>query len=112
VTGSRQRQADAPLVSLDRGALDEARFFEAGDELGHPRNGDPFKCRELSHPDTRVLLDLDEKRDLPARDAEGVDLASQLAGELQEHRAQPVGEDCGIGGDCDGHFVNQVNESA
>src|SRR5438552_296678 len=40
-----------------------------------------------------------------------MDLTPELAVELQEHRAEPVGEDCWIGGD-GWHFVNQVNESA
>src|SRR5437763_14834662 len=40
-----------------------------------------------------------------------MDLTPELAVELQEHRAEPVGEDCWIAGD-GWHFVNQVNESA
>jgi stage V sporulation protein K len=111
VTGGGEAQSDAALVALDRCTLDEAGFLEPGDELRHARHGDPLEGRQLSHADSGVLLDLHEQRDLAAGHTERMDLAPELAIELQKHRAEAVGEDCWIGGD-GWHFVNQVNESA
>ena len=43
--------------------------------------------------------DLDQQRHLTARDAEGVELAPELAAQAQQHRAQPVGDGGWVGGD-------------
>ena len=104
----RQRQADAALVSLDGRPLHEACLFEAGAELRHAGHGDPLQRRQLPDPDAGVVLDLDEQRDLAARHAQRVDFAPKLPVEVEEHRAEPVGEDGGIGGEGDGHSLTRL----
>ena len=37
-----------------------------------------------------------------------MDLAPELPVELQEHRAEPVGKDGGIGGDCGRHSLTRL----
>ena len=95
----RQRQADAALVALDGRPLDEPGLLEPGDELRHAGHGHPLERGELADPDSRAVLDLNEERDLAAGDPERVDLAPELPVQVQEHRAEPVCEDGGIGGD-------------
>ena len=56
---------------------------------GHRRRGHPLALGELAHADPRRALDRDEQRDLAAGYAERVDLAAELAIELEEHRPQP-----------------------
>src|SRR5262249_19736384 len=101
-----------PVIPLDRRPLDKAGVLELRDELGHARNRHPFDRGQLAHADPRPRLDLDEEPDLASGDAERVDLAPQLAVELQEHRSEPVGElDRIERHERSEHFVNQVNES-
>ena len=104
----RERQADAALVSLDGRPLDEACLFEAGDELGHAGNRHPLERGQLADPDPGVALDLDEERDLAAGHAQRVDLAPELPVELEEHRAEPVGKDGGIGSNGSGHSLTRL----
>ena len=108
----RQRQSDAALVSHDRRPLDEAGVLEAGNELGHAGHRHPLERGELPDPDPGVVLDLDEQRDLPPGHSERVDLPAKLPVELQEHRAEPVRQDSGIGGDGGGHSLTRLTNRA
>ena len=98
VAPGREGEADPALVALDRGSLDEAGLLQARDELRHARNGHPLERRELAHPDSRPVLDLDEEADLASGHAERVDLTPQLAVELEEHGAKPVRKGGGVDG--------------
>jgi hypothetical protein len=98
VTRNGEGEADAALVALDRRALHEPGFLQARDELRHARNGHPLERRELAHPDSRPVLDLDEEADLASGHAERVDLTPQLAVELEEHGAKPVRKGGGVDG--------------
>ncbi len=104
-------QPDAALVACDGRPLDEACLLQAGDELRHTWHGHALEAGELADPDPRPVPDLDEERHLAAGHTQGVNLPPELPVELQEHRAQPVRDGSGVESQ-DGHFVNQVNESA
>src|SRR5205807_3403496 len=79
-----QREPDASLVPADGVASHEAGFLQPRDELRHSGNGDSLAGGELAHANPGRLLDLDEERNLASRDAERVDLAAELAGQLQQ----------------------------
>jgi len=57
----------------------------------------PSRAARPLTPMSRALSDRDEERDLPAGDAERVDLAPQVAVELQQHGPEPVRHRYGIG---------------
>jgi hypothetical protein len=59
-----------------------------------------------------VELDLNEERNLPARHAQRVNLSSEMPVEVQQHRAEPVGEDGGIGGESGGHSLTRLTNRA
>ena len=68
---------------------------------GHPGRRDLLPVGELARGDPGVGLDDAEQRDLPARDAERMGLATHEPREAEEHRPQIVGEGEGV--------VNRLN---
>src|SRR5262249_27819957 len=102
----RQLEADStPILAAE--PAEEPRALE-------PPNLDGDRCRrhalllgELADADAGPAADRDEERDLAARDAERMDLATELAPELQQDRAQRV-RDCDRLGDL-AEIVNTVN---
>src|SRR5262249_33553699 len=85
-----QRQADAAAVAVALRARDESVALEPGDPLRHRGSGDPFLRGELANLDAGRVLDRDEQPDLMWGDAADL-LASDLAGEVQQRGAEPVG---------------------
>src|SRR5205807_1782224 len=88
---ARNGQPDAAAVTaLVARALDEPGLDQALDVAGHPRGRHALALGELADPDPRAVPDLHEQRDLPCRDADRVQLASQLAVDLEHDRPERV----------------------
>ncbi len=81
---------------------DKAGGLQTSDVLGHPGLRHPLALGERADADQRLGLDLVEERDLAAGDAQRVELAAQLAVQLEQDRPQPVGDGDGICGEAVG----------
>ena len=108
-------QLEADPASVAAGSCrsaNEAGPNESRDVPRHRGRRDAFLRSELANAHAGRATDRDEQRDLASRHSQRVHFAAELAGELQQDRAQPVGDGKWIGGDrCRGQFVNQVNNS-
>jgi hypothetical protein len=80
----------AAAVARHRVAPDEPRGREPVDMTGHARGGHALLRRELGGRDAGLALDRGEEGGLDAAHAEVRDLAPQLPGKLEQHRAQSV----------------------
>ncbi len=86
------RQADAaPVAPVDAAAGHQARGLEPVDVVGHRGRRGALARGEVADADARGALDDRQQRHLAAAHAQRVELATQVAVDVQQDRAQAVG---------------------